>query len=92
MKSQTCCAQSMEMIALTTAMADARSAIQATIHEIRNYRRSTLTSFELSADIDDMLSNCNDILRVVQLHLWYLVRSDSLLQVPGTNADYNGKT
>jgi hypothetical protein len=78
----------MEIIALTTAMADARSAIQFTTQEMRNYRRRA--SGDTVDDILATLNGCNELLAVVQVHLSYLVGVDSLLQVPGTNADNKG--
>jgi hypothetical protein len=78
----------MEIIALTTAMADARSAIQATVHEIRSVERQT-TDDDLHPSILATLARCNELLATVQVHLWYLVKPDSFLQVPGTNATSN---
>ena len=76
----------MEIIALTTAMADARAAIQAALREIRNYRRR-----DGGSEIDDTLEASNSMLAVVQTHLAYIARRDSLLVVPGTNAGNSGK-
>ena len=82
----------MEVIALTTAMADARAAIQATTREIRNYRRQVLHLPDRRRDVEinSMLQECDDMLSVVQVHLSYLVQNDSLLLVPGTNAEHSG--
>ena len=82
----------MEVIALTTAMADARAAIQATNREIRSCRRQAIHLPERQRDVEisAMLKACDDILSVVQVHLLYLVQSDSLLLVPGTNAERSG--
>jgi hypothetical protein len=81
----------MEIIALTTAMADARATIQATVHEMQRIERQAIDHpSDMSDLILETLNGCNEILAVVQVHLWYLVRPDSLLQVPGTNADFKG--
>ena len=79
----------MEMIALTTAMADARAAIQATSREIRNRRRQLLhhSPEGQGEDISATLQACEDMLGVVQVHLSYLAQQDSLFLVPGTNAE-----
>ena len=76
----------MEIIALTTAMAEARAAIQAASREIRNYQRR-----EGGSQVDDMLEACDSILAVIQTHLAYIARRDSLLVVPGTNAGNSGQ-
>jgi hypothetical protein len=78
----------MEIIALTTAMADVRAAIQATIQEIRTIERQT-TDDDLHPSILATLDRCKELLEIVRVHLWYLVNPDSLLQVPGTNAESN---
>ena len=86
----------MEIIALTTAMADARAAIQAASREIRNYKRQ-VTSSPIDnqppgrPDIIETLDACESIVSVLQVHLSYLARRDSLLVVPGTNAGNSGK-
>ena len=80
----------METIALTTAMADARAAIQATSREIRNQRLLILNQIQDGPDITATQQACNDMLAVIQVHLSYLLRQDSLLLVPGTNADNSG--
>ena len=82
----------MEVIALTTAMADARAAIQAAMREIRNFRRQALHLPDrgTEAEISVMLQGCDDMLSVIQVHLSYLVQNDSLLLVPGTNAEHSG--
>jgi hypothetical protein len=85
----------MEVIALTTALADARAAIQVSSREIREAIRSLQRRTDRGQEGD--LSNlsatqkaCDGMLAVVQVHLAYLVRSDSLLLVPGTNAENSG--
>lgn len=75
----------MEVIALTTAMADARAAIQAVSKEIRSYARR-----DGGAEIYTTSETCDAILAVIQTHLAYIVRRDSLLVVPGTNAENSG--
>lgn len=75
---------------MTTAMADARAAIQATSREIRNQRRLILHEVQGGPDIAATLQACNDMLAVIQVHLSYLIRQDSLLLVPGTNAENSG--
>jgi hypothetical protein len=80
----------MEMIAMTTAMADARAATQATSREMQNQRRLILYEVQGGPDIDATLQACNDMLAVIQVHLSYLVQKDSLLLVPGTNAENSG--
>ena len=75
----------MEIIALTTAMADARAAIQAASREIRNYRRQNG-----SPEIHTTLEACDSMLSGIQTHLTYIARRDSLLVVPGTNAENSG--
>jgi hypothetical protein len=81
---------SMEIIALMTAMTDTRLAVQATISEIRKYRRRLSSTHRLSEDIAETLQASESFLSVVQLHFWYLTRPDSLLQIPGTNAEKSG--
>jgi len=76
----------MEIIALITAMADARAGIQASLREIRNYPRRNA-----GEDIDETLEACHSMLRIIQTHLAYISRRDSLLVIPGTNADKNGQ-
>jgi hypothetical protein len=78
----------MEIIALMTAMADARAAVQATVHEIQSVKRQT-TSDDLLPRILGTLARCNELLEMMKVHLWYLVEPDSFLQVPGTNATSN---
>jgi hypothetical protein len=85
----------MEVIALTTALADARAAIQVTSREIRNSIRSLQLRTDRGQDVDPSKINsaqqaCDDMLAVIQVHLAYLVRRDSLLLVPGTNAENSG--
>ena len=82
----------METIALTTAMADARAAIQATTREIRNRRQKILHQSPegQGEDISDTLQASGDILAVIQVQLSYLAQKDSLLLVPGTNAEKSG--
>jgi len=82
----------MEAIALTTAMADARAAIQATTRDARECKRQALhlPDRRIDAEISAMLQACDDILSVIQVHLSYLVQNDSLLLVPGTNAEHSG--
>jgi hypothetical protein len=86
----------MEMIALTTAMADARAAIQAASRGIQNYKRQVLATIPISpqneaaSEINETLEACDDMLAVVQVHLAYLVRPNSILVVPGTNAENSG--
>lgn len=80
----------MEMIALMTAMTDAQAAIQATSREIQNQRRLVSHEVEGDLDITATLQACNNMLAVIQVHLSYLVRQDSLLHVPGTNAESSG--
>lgn len=75
----------MEVIAFTTAMADARAAIQAASREIRSYARR-----DGSAEIYTASEACDAILAVIQTHLAYIERRDSLLVVPGTNAGNGG--
>lgn len=75
----------MEIIALTTAMAEAKAVLQASLREIRNYRRR-----DAGEDIDETLEACHSMLGVIQTHLAYISRRDSLLLIPGTNADKNG--
>ena len=87
----------METIALTTAMTDARAAIQATIRQIRSYRYQTLQrqapgpQDHTLDEMTDTLTNSENMLGIIQVHLTYLLRQDSLLLVPGTNADNSGK-
>lgn len=76
----------MEIIALTTAMAEARAGIHASLREIRTYRRRNAAE-----DINETLEACHSILGIIQIHLAYISRRDSLLVVPGTNADKNGQ-
>lgn len=80
----------MEVIALTTAMADARAAIQATTREIKNWQALHLSDRGRDGGVSAMLRECNDMLSVIQVHLSYLVENDSLLLVPGTNAEHSG--
>ena len=82
----------MEIIALTTAMADARAAIQATIREIRSQRQQVLHQPPEGQreDISVTLQTCEDMLAVIRVHISYLVQKDSLLLVPGTNAEKSG--
>jgi len=82
----------MEVIALTTAMADARAAIQATTREISNRKRQAFHFPDRRGDVEisAMLQECDDMLSVIQVHLSYLVQNDSLLLVPGTNAEHSG--
>jgi len=84
----------MEAIALTTAMADARAAIQATTREAKDRSRQVLYRPDRRTDseISTMLEACDDILSVIQVHLSYLVQNDSLLLVPGTNAEHSGRS
>ena len=82
----------METIALTSAMADARAAIQATSREIQNQRRLILHLVQGGPDITATQEACNDMLAVIQVHLSYLLRKDSLLLVPGTNAENSGNS
>lgn len=86
----------MEGVALTTAIADARAAIQAASGEMRSYRRQIaerpLNDNENSNDhdISGPLQACDNMLAVVQVHLSYLSQQDSLLLVPGTNTENSG--
>ena len=86
----------MEIIALTTAMADARAAIQAASREIRTYK-SQVTSSPIDnqppgrPDIIETLGACDSIMAVLQVHLAYIARRDSLYVVPGTNSGNSGK-
>lgn len=75
---------------MMTAMADAQAAIQATSREIQNQRRLVSHEVERSPDITATLQACTNMLAVIQVHLSYLVRQDSLLLVPGTNAENSG--
>jgi hypothetical protein len=86
----------MEGVTLTTAMADARAAIQATSSEIRSYRQQ-IADHPLKAnhnlndhDISVALQACDDMLAVIQVHLSYLSQQNSLLLVPGTNSENSG--
>jgi hypothetical protein len=82
----------METIALTTAMADARAAIQATLRETRSRRQEFLhrSPEGQGEDISTTLQACEYILGIIQVHLSYLGQPDSLLLVPGTNAENSG--
>lgn len=82
----------MEIIALTTAIADARAAIQAATREVRNRRQKVLHQPPegQGEDISDTLQACEDMLAVIQVQLSYLAQKDSLLLVPGTNAEKSG--
>jgi hypothetical protein len=80
----------MEVIALTTAVADARAAIQATTRDIKNWQALHLPDRRRDGGVSAMLRECNDMLSVIQVHLSYLVQNDSLLLVPGTNAEHSG--
>ena len=85
----------MEIVALTTAMADARAAIQAAAREIQECRRQALTrSVDIQGQSYDEITAardaCNDILAVIQVHLSYLVQNNSLIAIPGTNAENCG--
>jgi hypothetical protein len=90
------CPNNMEVIALTTAMADARAVIQAAIRQIRSYRHQRIQRQppgprDLATDeMTITLTNSESLLGIIQVHLSYLVRQDSLLLVPGTNADNSG--
>ena len=75
----------MEVIAFITAMADARAAIQAASREIRSFARR-----DGDAEIYTASEACGAMLAVIQTHLAYIARRDSLLVVSGTNAGNRG--
>ena len=87
-------AANMELVALTTAMGDARAAIQAGSRQLQECKRRILSQpgrvRREANQIALTQDACNDILAVVQVHLAYLTRNDSLLVVPGTNAENSG--
>jgi hypothetical protein len=80
----------MELIGLTTAMADAQGTMQATLREMRNRRGEVLSNQGYYTDPDDIeatIEATENALAVVQVHLSYVMSQDNLLSVPGTNSD-----
>jgi len=80
----------MEMVALTTAMADAHAKVQATLREMRKQRPNILSDRLAdtdSEDVDTTIETSEIISNIIQTQLSYILRKDSLITIPGTNAD-----
>jgi len=83
-------ANSMEMVALTTAMADAYAKVQATLREMRKERPKVLSDRRGDTDPEDVhaaIETSENISDIIQTQLSYMLRKDSLITIPGTSAD-----
>jgi hypothetical protein len=77
----------MELIGLTTAMADVRGTISATLREMQK-QRGQLQGYYTDADeVQATIEATENALAVVQTHLSYAMGYDCLLSIPGTNSD-----
>jgi len=80
----------MEMVALTTTMADAHAKVQATLREMRKKRPKVLSDSLSDDDPEDVhvtIETSESISNIIQTQLSYILRKDSLIAVPGTNVD-----
>lgn len=81
----------MELIGLTTAMADVRGTISATLREIQKQRGQFQGYYTDATDVQATVEATENSLAVVQTHLSYAMGYDGLLSVPGTNSDNYGR-